>query len=1234
MYPRSDQWPETGDQLLLIQGDYYGGDQKGCGNIEAGEDVCPPESMRCGGVREPPCTDLEVFIGGVPCRDTRRIVSQFIACFPPRRDAVPGAPDADIVVRMKRGNEDVFQESEPVPFSFVKSCPDGQFRIEFTCYFCDRGTYRFEGMPDGACAPCSAVEGLDARMVTEGVGAVTPDECMCPGGMYERSAGKEMRECVRCMPGAACSRIGTRVETIGIEASFWRARPGSQDVRRCPTPELCMGGLPGEYDGDVGYCKANFTGPYCELCKDGHYRDFGLNCAPCSEARYLTYFLPFLVMIACGFVVALAFRTSRRFRKFATTAWRGLGKRRLVSPSTAITAKVAFRCVLSFIQVTLLIEKVFVVALPRNFNVFLEPFRILSFDKIYVYGLSCNGVSYHTTLTYLPLAPVFVTAFVLAVRACAFLPWTWRSSVVLPLLLCTYVLTPTAAATIYGSLNYDKVDSYSGPRSSRYLRADLSVDFDSEKHQSYLTYAYAMMGIYTVLFPVVLHRALRADNTPLAMLTAGYKPSARGWEAIELTRQLLLIGVSVLVRFVVLASSDADSAELGDAGKFASLVQLVLAVLTQMAYTTIFTEVRPLDNRVNQFIVALSHVCLLLVLFGALGLLYSDDVAPEFVSILGGALIGAFGALLLVGCSVIPYQVYLERRQPFPRDAVTRSQIFCADLGSKSAAAIHSAVPASGLAYHAFISHVWSTGQDQARLVKEELLSMMPGVQVFLDVDNLANIDALEDSVYASGVIVFFLSRGFFHSPNVLREVVATIRKKIPFVVMFETDAGKGGMTSREYVDECLHCRDEEVIAAAPLLFGSWFLPPAGSSAASGILPSGLPPLPWYRERSHLEVTMLTLCNRLRHYGALVPGVKSATSLTLVGESEGEYPPTLVLGWITNRAAVEGARSLREAAEGLLHAEYTALVRVDPSNGSVLLDKGLRVRVATGICEWEDEPHANGLDSGEISALAPGVVILKLHPATFGHGMLIDASEIEKLVSARERQGAVGAAAALCERAASTLALDVTNAALRLESLTRSDARVMQLTSFEKVLVHEEGVGGDWPMPLAELAQTLDLNMPFRDRATPLEDVAHGITGRVLLLWPRDTAFEDAIANTVRNTKREVVPCMDADPAVKPIGFYFLRACAPPHFASDSDIMAALFGPIAKPLRGGIHSTASWMDVSSACVQALRSRTGWQSDVKVHMMQMSLPLKKERQAPKTGSSGIPHGHDTTALHAA
>ena len=73
--------------------------------------------------------------------------------------------------------------------------------------------------------------------------------------------------------------------------------------------------------------------------------------------------------------------------------------------------------------------------------------------------------------------------------------------------------------------------------------------------------------------------------------------------------------------------------------------------------------------------------------------------------------------------------------------------------------------------FHLFLSHVWGTGQDQMRIVKQRLVEMLPDIRVFLDVDDLKEGKGAE-YVDASGLTLIFVSDGYFTSPNCLRELL------------------------------------------------------------------------------------------------------------------------------------------------------------------------------------------------------------------------------------------------------------------------------------------------------------------------------------------------------------------------------------------------------------------------------------------------------------------------------
>jgi len=101
------------------------------------------------------------------------------------------------------------------------------------------------------------------------------------------------------------------------------------------------------------------------------------------------------------------------------------------------------------------------------------------------------------------------------------------------------------------------------------------------------------------------------------------------------------------------------------------------------------------------------------------------------------------------------------------------------------------------LGYHVFLSHVWVSGQDQMRILKQRLLAMMPGIRVFLDVDDLRSGRGGED-INRSNVVLVFISSGYFSSQNCMRELLRAVATGKPILTMCETSANKGALTRDE----------------------------------------------------------------------------------------------------------------------------------------------------------------------------------------------------------------------------------------------------------------------------------------------------------------------------------------------------------------------------------------------------------------------------------------------------
>ena len=98
---------------------------------------------------------------------------------------------------------------------------------------------------------------------------------------------------------------------------------------------------------------------------------------------------------------------------------------------------------------------------------------------------------------------------------------------------------------------------------------------------------------------------------------------------------------------------------------------------------------------------------------------------------------------------------------------------------------------------------IWATGQDQCAVIKRQLQLLLPGVVVFLDVDDLKDIGDLEGYVRATGVMLFFLSRRYFQSRNCLREVRASLEQEKPLVLVQEQQDDKGGGPLDSLMGEC-----------------------------------------------------------------------------------------------------------------------------------------------------------------------------------------------------------------------------------------------------------------------------------------------------------------------------------------------------------------------------------------------------------------------------------------------
>ena len=82
--------------------------------------------------------------------------------------------------------------------------------------------------------------------------------------------------------------------------------------------------------------------------------------------------------------------------------------------------------------------------------------------------------------------------------------------------------------------------------------------------------------------------------------------------------------------------------------------------------------------------------------------------------------------VVLVPLGLLVQKLVFSQSLPIPRDAQTMEPpVLLLRAGER---------------YHLFLSHVWSTGQDQCAVIKRQLQLLLPGVVIFLDVDGTVHL--------------------------------------------------------------------------------------------------------------------------------------------------------------------------------------------------------------------------------------------------------------------------------------------------------------------------------------------------------------------------------------------------------------------------------------------------------------------------------------------------------------
>jgi len=158
--------------------------------------------------------------------------------------------------------------------------------------------------------------------------------------------------------------------------------------------------------------------------------------------------------------------------------------------------------------------------------------------------------------------------------------------------------------------------------------------------------------------------------------------------------------------------------------------------------------------------------------------------------------------------------------------------------------------------FHLFLSHVWGTGQDQMRIIKQRLLEMIPDLSVFLDVDDLEEIGNLESYIERSSSVLVYCSRGYFASKNCMRELVSSTVKQKAMIALVDMDASRGGLTLEEV---------QAQLVEADVFYDKWAFNNEPGAPRAMLLYEHLTiyePIEWNRIGHFQDVTMRLIAER------------------------------------------------------------------------------------------------------------------------------------------------------------------------------------------------------------------------------------------------------------------------------------------------------------------------------------------------------------------------------------
>ena len=300
-------------------------------------------------------------------------------------------------------------------------------------------------------------------------------------------------------------------------------------------------------------------------------------------------------------------------------------------------------------------------------------------------------------------------------------------------LFVAFLLCPTVSKGIFDTWDCTRYELNGATGNVRtFLIADLQIvcggnDYP-EEYNTITTIAYFFLLLWPIGMPLIFFLVLFPNREALrqrrstrmvqatAFLHKEYDPTFYWWEIVTLTQRLVLTG------WVLLIPVENE------------IWRFFFGLLTAFGYLSLIQFVQPYKRKgLNTLAIAAQFSLVCVFLGGAFIKLFSGDgadVNDDSVLTIVGIMVAFNFSVLIMFVTLAAIQFSISSVLPSVR-LVANGQVPELKLDASHR-------------YHLFLSHVWGSGQDQMATVKRELQLLLYGVSVFLDVDDLEEIDKLD----------------------------------------------------------------------------------------------------------------------------------------------------------------------------------------------------------------------------------------------------------------------------------------------------------------------------------------------------------------------------------------------------------------------------------------------------------------------------------------------------------